>query len=76
MTELEKLMQSLDPSLKNKIENFSKSEKGDELIKKLSKENKNDLLKKVSALSDKEKNDIIAKALKNPSLLSKIKELL
>ena len=64
MTELEKLLGSLDSSALNKIKSFTKTDEGAKL------------LKKISEMSESDKSAVINKALKDPSLLSKIKGML
>ncbi|MBQ2941653.1 MAG: hypothetical protein IJD97_05385 [Clostridia bacterium] len=64
MTELEKLIGSLNPSALNKIKDFTKTDEGAKL------------LKKVSEMSESDKNAVIDKALKDPTILSKIKGML
>ncbi len=64
MTELEKLLGSLNPSALNKIKDFTKTDEGAKL------------LKKVSEMSESDKSAVINKALKDPTILSKIKGML
>ena len=64
MTELEKLLGSLDSSALNKIKSFTKTDEGAKL------------LKKISEMSERDKSAVIDKALTDPSLLSKIKGML
>lgn len=76
MNELEKLLKSLDPDIVKKVTSFASSPQGEKLISQLSGGNKEELLKKVSSLSDKDKADLINKVKENPSLLSKLKGMI
>ncbi|MDO5478043.1 MAG: hypothetical protein Q4G23_02645 [Clostridia bacterium] len=64
MTELEKIIGSLDSSAINKIKNFTKTGEGAKLLEKISK------------MSESDKSALINKAMQDPSLLSKIKGML
>lgn len=76
MNELEKLLKSLDPDIVKKVTSFASSPQGEKLISQLSAGNKEELLKKVSSLSDKDKAALINKIKENPSLLSKLKGMI
>lgn len=76
MTELEKFMQSLNPETLKKLKNFTQSDEGSKLIKSLSGESKENLVKKISQMSESDKNALLKKAMQNPTVLSKLKGLL
>ena len=67
MTDIEKLLKSLNPETVKKIS---------ALFNTLPRDKKDELSKKVSSLSEEEKNALLKKAMQNPLLLSKLKELL
>lgn len=76
MNEFENFLKSLDPDVIKKVTSFAASAEGEKLISRLSGGNKEELFKKVSSMSDKEKNALIDKIKGNPSLLSKIKGMI
>ncbi len=76
MNDLQNFLKSLDPEIVKKVTSFASSPKGEELIKKLSGGNKEELLKKVSSMSEAEKSALINKVKTNPDLLSKLKGLI
>ena len=76
MNDFENFLKSLDPDVVKKITSFASSPKGEKLISQLSGGNKEELFKKVSSMSDKEKNALIDKIKDNPSLLSKLKGMI
>lgn len=67
VTDIEKLLKSLNPETVKKLTG---------LLSSLPEDKKEELTKKVTSLSDDEKNALVRKAMQNPSLLSKLKELL
>ena len=67
MTDIEKLLNSLNPETAKKLIG---------LFDTLPDDKKNELTKKVSSISEEDKNALVKKAMQNPFLLSKLKELL
>lgn len=67
MTDIEKLLKALNPETAKKLSG---------LIDSLPQDKKEVLSKKAASLSDEEKNTLVKKAMQNPLLLSKLKELL
>ncbi len=76
MNEFENFLKSLDPEVVKKVTSFASSKKGEQLISKLSGGNKEELIKKVSSMSDKEKDALINKIKGNPDILSKLKGMI
>ncbi len=75
MNEIEKLLKNLNPSVISKIQSFAGSDEGKKLISKFGNINKDELIKKVSSMSDEEKRNLIAKLENNPSLKKTIEEM-
>lgn len=67
MNDIEKLIKSLDPSVIKKLKSFSSTEEGKSLVSRFSSLSKDELVKKVTSMSEEEKESILSKLPINPS---------
>lgn len=73
MNEFESLIKNINPDVIKKIQSFAKSSEGQKMIEKFRGMDKNEILNKVSAMSDEDKKKLADSLNKNPDIMTKLK---
>lgn len=75
MNDIEKILKSLDPSVIGRIKKFAETNEGKKIISQFSSLDKEQLVKKVSTMSNEEKDAVLSKLPLDPHTAEKIKDL-
>lgn len=75
MNDLEKILKNLDPSVIGKIKKFAETGEGKKIVSQFSSLNRENLIKKVSTMSDDEKNELLSKIPLDKKTAEKLKDL-
>lgn len=74
MNDIEKFIKNLDPAVIGKLKSFSGTPEGKKIVSQFSSLNKDELIKRISSMSEEEKNSLLSKIPVRPGAASENKK--